>query len=260
MLFGELHRIQEKYEEFCKSVPINFAIPNHSLKLKHDGFISFNRELSIVEEAYEFESKEQEIEYYKVRKSEFLKYGIYYDAILTIENDRPFGEKKYYKNKLKNMADDYKLLNEQIHYFRTGRNDQDEILFTKESNQNHIFALIKALYMIEKYLLDKDSKTSVNEIIENYAKLNWTGSFNQYTELMNALDELKVINNGEIPLTQLNIAFGQFLNVKVRDIHSSTHEILNRQEPAKFGLSMVDAVTNKRDRLLDKELTRRKKK
>ncbi|MBK8516611.1 MAG: hypothetical protein IPL55_10130 [Saprospiraceae bacterium] len=50
------------------------------------------------------------------------------------------------------------------------------------------------------------------------------------TELLNGIDELKVINNGNVTLTQLNIHFGKMLNVNVRDIHSGTNEILGRKE------------------------------
>ena len=259
MLLQKLYTILERFEESCKQLLIDPLFPHIGIKQKLEVYKELHNELTIGESEYSFTNVEEEIKYFKYDKPEFLKYGFFYERIDEIEKNRPFGEKKYYKKVLKNMKKEFELLKEEVLYFRSGGTEKDQVMFSKISPDNHIFGFIKALYMVEKYLIDKDNILPVQEVIESPSPLNWTGSFNQYTELLNGLDELKVINNGNVTLTQLNIHFGKMLNVNVRDIHAGTNEILGRKEPARFGLSLVDAIYNKKEQLIEKDIARRKK-
>ena len=259
MLLQQLYNITIRFEENCKQFLIDPLFPNFSIKQKLDIYKELSKELTIGESEYNFINVAEEIKYYKYDKPEFLKYGVFYKRIGEIETNRPLGDKKYYKKVLKNMKKEYETMKESITYFRTGENDKDEKLFSRKSDQNHIFGLIKGLHMVEKYLMDKEDNSTMNKNTDSTCPLNWTGSLNQYNEMLNGLDELRVINNGEISLTQLNYQFGKMLNVNVKDIHSGTNEILKRKEPARFGLSLVDAIYNKRDRLLEKDIERRRK-
>lgn len=259
MLFPKLHTTIEKFEESCKQFLNEPLFPHIGIKQKLEVYKELHDELTIGESEYIFVNIEEEIKYFKNDKPEFIKYGFFYERINEIEKNRPFGEKKYYKKVLKSMKKEFELMKDNILYFRSGGTEKDQVLFSKISPDNYIFGMIKALYMVEKYLIDKDEISPVQEIIESRSPLKWTGSFSQYTELLNGIDELKVINNGNVTLTQLNIHFGKMLNVNVRDIHSGTNEILGRKEPARFGLSLVDAIYNKKDQLIEKDIARRKK-
>lgn len=259
MLFQKLHTTIEKFEESCKQFLNEPLFPHIGIKQKLAVYKELHKELAVEESEYIFINIEEEIKYYKYDKPEFLKFGFFYERIDEIERNRPFGQIKYYKKVLKNMMMEFELLKENILYFRSEGTEKDQEMFSKISPDNHIFGLIKALYMVEKYLIDKDNISPVEEVTVSQSPLKWTGSFNQYTELLNGIDELKVINGGNATLTQLNIHFGKLLNINVRDIHAGTNEILSRKEPARFGLSLVDAIYNKRDQLIENDIARRKK-
>lgn len=225
MLLQKLHSIIQRFEENCKQFLIDPLFPNIGIKQKLEIYRELSQELTNEESAYNFINVDEEIKYYKFDKPEFIKYGIFYERIEGIETNRPFGERKYYKKMLKDMTNEFESSKTNIIYFRSGGIEKDQELFSRESTQNHIFGLIKALYLVEKYLNDKVGKSSENETIENKSPLIWTGTQNQYSEMLNGFDELRVINNGELTLTELNTHFGKMLNINVRDIHSGTNEV-----------------------------------
>ncbi len=259
MLSEKLHIILTRFlEKFQGHHDMQFNFDD--IRDRLSSFVLLNEELSSLESDYEFNDLEEEIQYYREVKPNFQKYGIYYERIYNIELEKPYGDIKYYARLLKSMKTDYNCLRAEIIYYRSKKTDKDELLFRKESKENHIFALIKALEMIEKYLLKADSIKSVDEIIAEYPDIYWSENLASFMEFMNGLKLTNVINDGDMSLEEITMHFAKFLKVDVKNVHGTTHDVMMRQEPARFTKTMVKKIEKKQEELLDKDLQRKLKK
>ena len=235
----------------------NMVFNREELKERLDTYVALSGELTRAEGEHQFKSLQDEIQYYKIDKPTFQHLGIYYERVYNFELEKIPGDRKYYSRLLKQLKDDCILIKDDIIYFRSKGNLRDETLFRKESKDNHIFALIKALEMIEKYLLKADDPDSVEEIIASYPKIKWTGSIAELSELINGLKLTNVINNGEMSLEEISNHISKFFNVEIKDIHGSTHELYIRKETAKYSNKMKTKIEQKRDDLIEKDYQRK---
>ncbi len=256
MLSKKLHIILDRFLGKYPD-PFDMIFNRDELKERLDTFVTLSGELTRSEREYEFNSIEEEIQYYKIEKPTFQHLGIYYERVYNLELEKLLGDKKYYSRLLKLMIKDCKLIKNEIIYYRSRQNHRDETLFKKESKDNHIFALIKALEMIEKYLLKANDTNSVEDIIASYPKIKWTGPMVKLSELLNGLKLTNVINDGDMSLEEISQHFGKFLNVDIKDIHGATHDLLARKEPAKYSKEIATKIEQKRDELIEKDYQRK---
>jgi len=250
-----LNRFLGKYPDH-----FNMIFNREELKERLDTYVALSGELTRAESEHQFKSLQEEIQYYKIDKPTFQHLGIYYDRVYNIELEKIPGDIKYYSRLLKELKNDSKLIKDDIIYCRSKGNLRDETLFRKESKDNHIFALSKALEMIEKYLLKAGDPNTVEEIIASYPKIQWTGSIAELSELINGLKLTNVINNGEMSLEEISNLISKFFNVEIKDIHGSTHEMFTRKETAKYSNKLKTKIEQKRDDLIEKDYQRKIKK
>ncbi|MBK9736316.1 MAG: RteC domain-containing protein [Saprospiraceae bacterium] len=118
-------------------------------------FIGFSDELAEHESSYTFVTLKEEIDYYKYEKPRFQKYGIFYNKLLAIELNVPMGSKKvkkaHYDTAYENISTFYNENQELITYYRLKSTEKDHRIFTRNSLNNHIFALIEAASMMEEF-------------------------------------------------------------------------------------------------------------
>jgi len=256
MLFKKLHiilnRFLGKYPD-----PYDMIFNRDELKKRLDTYVALSSELSKYENEYEFNTIEEEIQYYKIEKPTFQHLGIYYERVYNLELEKLHGDKKYYSRHLKRMIKDCELIKDEIIYYRSKENHRDEQLFRKVSKDNHIFALTKALEMIEKYILKADHTKSVDDIIASYPKIKWTGDIVKLNELLSGIKLTGVINDGNMTLEDIALHFGRFLNVDIKQIHRATHDLLARKEPARYSKEIVAKIEQKRDELIEKDYQRK---
>ena len=259
MLSEKLHIILNR---FLGKYPDHFDMIYNSdaSKERLDTFLALSKDLKELENKYEFSSVEKEIQYYKIDKPAFQHLGIYYERVYNLELGRLFGDRLYYTGLLESLIYDSNLIKDKIIYYRSRQNHLDEKLFRKESKDNHIFALIKALEMIEKYLLKAEDANSVEDIIASYPKIQWTGPMAKLYEIIHGLKLTNVINDGDISLEELSQHFGKFLHVEVKDIHGATHDLMNRKEPARYTKEITGKLEQKKEDLIEKDYQRRVKK
>lgn len=250
-----LNRFLGKYPD-----PFDMIFDRDKLKERLDTYVELSAELAITESEYVFNNIDEEIHYYKVEKPAFQHLGIYYERAYNVELEKVLGDKQYYSKQLELLIDDWYLIKDKFIYYRSKQNDQDEKMFRKESKENHIFALIKALEMIEKYLLKAEDPESVEEIIASYPKIQWTGSIAELGELINGLKLTNVINNGEMSLEEIANHFEKFFNVEIKDIHGTIHDLFTRQEIAKYSNKLKAKIEQKKDDLIEKDYQRKIKK
>lgn len=250
-----LNRFLGKYPD-----PFDLIFNRDELKKRLDTYVALSSEFSKYENEYEFKSLEEEIQFYKIEKPAFQHLGIYYERVYNFELEKLHGDKKYYARLLKLMKKDCELIKDEIKYYRSKENHRDEQLFRKVSKDNHIFALTKALEMIEKYILKADEAKSVDDIISSYPKIKWTGDIAKLNELLSGIKLTGVINDGNITLEEIALHFGRFLNVEIKQIHRATHDLLARKEPARYSKEIVAKIEQKRDELIEKDYQRKTRK
>ena len=85
-----LNRFLGKYPDH-----FDMIYDREELKERLDAFVVLNGELTRYEREYEFNSIEEEIQYYKIEKPTFQHLGIYYERVYNLELEKLHGDKKY---------------------------------------------------------------------------------------------------------------------------------------------------------------------
>ena len=155
---------------------------------------------------------------------------------------------KYYKELETRLHDDSKTIVEELKYYRLDSAEKDNIWFVKKSEKCNIFAVIKALYMLQKYLDNKLDSRQIEDKIADFRKLEWTGLQIEYVEELTSWKETKVINNGDVTLKELHERFQLFFEVNITDFDGTSHDIMERQDPARFCNKKAKALQDKQKR------------
>lgn len=97
-------------------------------------------------------------------------------------------------------------------------------------------------------LIDFDSKTpTLGEGGCFLQDFQWTGSKIELVELMNAIQALGSVNNGQISIAELATAFQQIFQVEFGNYYHTFSEIKNRKNPTLFLDNLRKALLNKID-------------
>lgn len=209
-----------------------------------------------------FINKEDEIKFFKQTKPNILAKLILYKEILHINTNQPIEKNKkikYLEKKLNNIYKFYRKNQDFIAYIKSGLTYNDEIYFTRKNsfdlfqvdcdaiNQDlnlvtsHDFLLAKVyayellcIYIENKIdFYNKSCKVRLNTFTQS---LNWTAKKIDLVELIYALYEAKVFDNGNVDIKEIAQLFEKAFNIEIGDnITRSFIDIKNRKsEPTRF--------------------------
>ena len=226
-------------------------------------FISFNSSLSEIESSYQFTNIDEEIRYFKYEKPGFQKYGIFYNTLVKLELNVPMGSLKikaqYYENALDQVNRTFIDNQDFIVYYRLKSTDKDAKIFTKDSPNNHIFALIEATSMMEDFLHRINDPRSIDEKINDYPKLTWTGKLSELVVLVRALVISGRINNGQATIKDVINYVQVMFNVDLKDYHRKYHDVKSSQNPTKFLDYLSEVVNDDIDQMDEKTINQKKR-
>ena len=201
---------------------------------------------------YRFESKSEEINFFRNIKPKFLSKLIYYRKIFDIESSLPVGLSAdinaYYLNVLdtiKNYIDSNKDF---FTYYRSHSSLLDEIYFVRKEPDlwlslnsedceqdnfatiyDHKLSKLLAYEKISAFLIEAINKQTRTEGGATTHKILWTGSKVSLIELMYALQTSGACNNGTVDVKDLAIHFEHLFNVKLGNFYRTFQEIRIRK-------------------------------
>jgi len=220
---------------------------------------------------YDFPNEEEEIHFFKVLKPQLSSKIIYYKKRHEIQLRTPSSQKAKYKyyvrqldknsQKLNNLKSfsryiRSKLIHRDQEYFLRKNNTSDfnnqyQLMFIDERTTTKMeFALstIIAKEKIIKYLENKleEFKKATNTSYP-VSNLKWTGSKVEIIELIYAVNNRNVINDGNIDIREVAIGFEKLLNIElVPYIYDTYRDIKERKSgPTKFIDSLSVGLKNK---------------
>ena len=211
--------------------------------------------------SYQFETKTDEIQFFREIKPQFASKLIYYNEIYNMETKKPLAsakvQRKYYSNELAKLKD---YFDENIHfykYYRTGNRCLDKKYFVR--GKHDIKLTIDSFYFqadqrfstshdytVAKILANDQIKVYIEEQIallhNQIANPNpsrnsqkWTASKVALTELIYALHTEGVFNNGASDLKDITAFFEATFNVDLGHFHRTFLDIRSRtSERTKF--------------------------
>lgn len=224
-------------------------------------------------EKHIFNSKEDEVQFFKEIKPKFISKLIYYSKIIDIESNIPAPKKlkkKYIEKQLKKIAK-YPEKNKSFHqYYRSGSKHYDHIYFTRNRDKNlgyyeyHIInydirlstfydysvAQFMANDLIVMYLEGKLEQINFHSNINHTTSktsLIWTASKVDLVELVYALHHSKIINGGNSDVKELASFLGKVFNVEIEEnIYRAYQDIKSRKlVKTKFLNSITDSLNQK---------------
>lgn len=209
-----------------------------------------------------FGSQQEEIHFFKTVKPKFTSKLMYNIYLYNLEYRRPRNqyklEKKYLLKQLKKINEFFEENNEFYKYYKSeatyldhrffvrGVRDVHLLLdtriyyFDKEftTSHGHLVASFLAyemlLHYIEKELRRLDKQTLTTQTTPA-SQLHWTESKVALTELVYALHSTGAINNGNVEIGEIALAFESVFNVELNNYYRSYMEMrLRKNNRTKF--------------------------
>lgn len=205
----------------------------------------------------EFDTIDQEIEFFKTTKQIPLAHLIYYLECYTFETQFPVIDKKQqekYISKSRHKIQsfftrhlDFVNYIEQEHnhldtwYFTRRKNGELKIIPTQdytieiEFNTSHDILLGKLLAYkrfikyLEVRFEKQEQKTNIESLSKHY-DLKWTSSKTALTELIYALYYSRAINHGNTDKKDIAMAFQKLFNFELGDFYKTLSEIKSRKK------------------------------
>lgn len=224
---------------------------------------------------FKFQNTNEEIQFFKDIKPQFVSKLIYYNEVYNIETNKPFGGQKYLRKyynaelaKLKAYFNDniefykyYRTGNVYLDdkYFLRGRYDikltLDSFYFQADSrfNTSHDFKVAKIMAndLIQVYLETEIAKLDSKPVPYNISDRQvqkWTGSKVALIELIYALHAEGVFNNGTTDLKETAKFFEETFDIDLGQFHRTFFEMRARKsEKTKFLNSLRDTLVKRMD-------------
>jgi len=229
----------------------------------------------------EFQSIQEEIYFFKMLKPRFCSMLIYYAKVQQYEMEKPLGsieeKKEHINSHLNNLTRYFKKHLTFYQYIKNDNIHLDEIYFIRANAKKNVsydnftididfryctgydnrIAVFQANENLEKYfynemnlLLNPSQNPFNSHFLQNthyepdYEKnnLHWTESQSALTELIYALYESKVFNEGETTILEITKCFEIVFNVRLSNVHRSFVEIKNRKNER---LKFLDGLVNR---------------
>ncbi len=211
-----------------------------------------------------FQSSEDQITFFRYIKPKVMGRLIYHkfriDLKAKLHTCPVCNVSKFKKKTIKRLQKSEKQNQDFIHYLNSGKTFLDSVYFVQvatlenfnstkleahldpefSSLYDHVIADRIASEHIENYL-NADSKVEPSTT----SNLKWTDSKAALVELIYAIHRTGSINNGGVELKELCQVFENSLNVELKDIYKTFHEIsLRKKERVKYinqlGRSLVE--------------------
>lgn len=225
-------------------------------------------------ENHVFKNDEEEIYFFKELKSRLTSKYIYYHKMLETESNAPTSSKKlkikYYKAIINECHRASKKDNEFYKYYRSGFTHNDHLYFTRSGTKQKInkhitrvfidvrkcslydynLAIILANDKLIEYYEEKLEQINNESSICNQtskSNLHWTGSKVDLTELLYAIHNAKVINNGNADIKELAVNLGRVLNIDIEEgVYRAYLDIKSRKtSKTKFLHSIAENLNQK---------------
>jgi hypothetical protein len=237
--------------------------------------ISILESLKTIFVKFKFESKKDEISFFKEIKPKFVSKLIYYNEIYNIVSNQPFGGqkalRKYYTGELAKLKLYFRENIEFYKYYRNGNTYLDNRYFVR--GKYDIKLTLDSFYFQadNRFSTSHDFKVAkimANDLIQNYleneiAKLEnkaplfnlterqvqkWTGTKIALIELIYALHAEGVFNNGASDLKETAKFFEEIFDVDLGQFHRTFFEMRARKaDRTKFLNSLRDTLLRKMD-------------
>jgi len=207
-----------------------------------------------------FDSKDEEISFFKHIKPQIFSRLIYYVKLFSIESKRPRSSSKYQVKYLNNHINKLQVFfNDNLefyHYYRRGATTLDEEYFIRgksdlrlPTESYHFFideqfstcqdttvATIMAYDMLIVYLqqeikkiLNNTNHNKINPMKQSSSKLFWTGSKTDLIELIYALHSSGAINSGTADIKEMASLFEKMFNVDLGNYYHTFIDIRARK-------------------------------
>lgn len=206
-----------------------------------------------------FNSKQDEIDFFKIMKPEIVSKLIYFVSIFDIERKRPKGgaeEKiKYFDAKIKKFQDYYNDNNGFYQYFKGGETYSDKLYFLRKNktirihidcygsymgddfsaNLDTTYAKFRGYKLAIEYFQNEIEKLSENpnehqkQPNANLPKLTWTGSKVGAVETVYFLHASEVFNHGKATIKEVADKFQSAFNIDLGDYYHSFSEMKKRK-------------------------------
>lgn len=220
-----------------------------------------------------FETKEEEMYFFKELKPKLFSKFIYYTKLLKIETNVPASKKlkkKFYEKELEKMYYNNKRNKEFYKYYRSRAAFNDEQYFIRNSDNQKSYedcylmnydktlctshdykvAIIMSNDLISAYLENRieeiDKKCQIQPMVMTN-QINWTGSKVDLAELIYALHHQKLFNGGNTDIKEIAAVVGKTFNIEIEDnIYRSYLDIKNRRSNrTKFLSSLSESLNEK---------------
>lgn len=208
---------------------------------------------------HKFETKVEEIHFFKHIKPKFLSKLIYYQKLFIIQSrvatGFPSDIKIYYLKQLDNINNFFEDNHDFVTYYKSNSTLLDEVYFTRKepdlwlifSNEeydsdqtfttiyDHTVSKILAYKMVSNFLIEEINKSENNFKIDrnnnsiNPHSVTWTASKAALIELLYAVQTSGSCNNGAIDVKQLATHFEELFNVKLGNFYRTFQEIRIRK-------------------------------
>lgn len=287
--------MQKKYNEIMQEVDAKMAATDLNGKqiiADCKEMICFLKdklaEIKVFLYSHPFDNEIDEITFFKCQKPTLLGRLIYFHKILRIESQRPVAEEEldlYYQQKqeeLKRFFDRHLAF---FQYYRSGSTHMDKYYFLRgreeyaidvdvchfdddsefSTGYDHLVARIIAMEMLYAFLsfrrncLQYGCEGTEIELLKVKGSYQWTGGIVELVELIYALDSMKCINNGEVPIMELATFLGTLFGVDLRECYGTYTDIKRRKNESRtYFLDKMGKELNKRmERDDDKERKRK---
>ncbi len=222
---------------------------------------------------YVFETKDEEMYFFKELKPKLFSKLIYYKTILKIETNSPASKRqkrKFYEKALDKVYHYNKRNKEFYEYYRSRASFNDEQYFIRNgenlrpqedcylmnydervcTSHDYKVAIIMSNDLINTYLENKIEEIDKNCQIKHPAltsHFNWTSSKFDLIELIYALHNQKVINYGNVDVKEVAQQICKTFNVEYDDkIYRYYHDIKRRKtNKTRFMQSLSDNFNQK---------------
>ena len=211
---------------------------------------------------YGFPDKQSEICFFKNLKPMVYSKLLFHQAVFDLEINKngvdSNGLEAYYRKELDRISDFMDQNKVKVQYYRCNFKYMDDKYFLRGDQEipvqlknthalmdekfftwhDHTFSTIMAYDMLVGYILEEISKLKAPVIQSNalaYSGMTWTGDHTNVVELIYALKESRMINDGNVSLKQLALWFEKSFNIELKDFYHTWQEIKQRKiERTKF--------------------------
>lgn len=226
---------------------------------------------------YQFESKEDEIYFFKYTKPIVFSKLIYYRKLYYLELKRPIGCYQKIRDFLGIEQCRINYFFEKnadfVQYYRSGKMVLDEYYFLRGRGEfelnlecfyferdpkfstNFDFKVAKLLagdmmvaYINTEYARLIQEESNIESIKGIRSNEKWTDKKNALGEIIYGIDTLGSVNNGNIEIKVLAAMFGKMFNIDMSDIYRIYLEIRGRKGDRTVYLrKMIDALNKRMD-------------